>query len=357
MEQNETNELRQKIQDVLNDGQSKLTEVTAIAEGAKQKEAELNIYHSRIIELKTAAEGNSNSLTDTFKAASTIKIQIDELHRLATDTKAFIDSIHQNSGIKATEINNYYDTFQELKQKVDNSETGIAITLSKATEFFEQITKINTDANTTKEEIIANKVKSEGLLNESNQLKVNITNNLTESERLKTEIGKILDLVRDTGFANSFDKRRKRSQWSSIIALVIVIIGVLLSAYLIYNGFLSNYGQKLFDKIDSDYIKFLLRLTLTAPGVFLAGFGAVQYSKERYFLEQYEFKTAAALALENYTKLLNDSYSSKHNEIFELSLELIRSVYKEPTYIKPTTSFFARVKAPMSNVETETKTS
>lgn len=356
MDENELNELKQKIQVILTDGQTKLSEVTAIADGAKQKEAELNTYHSRIIELKIATEGNSNSLTETLNAANVVKQQIDELHRLATEAKAVIDSIHQDSNNKTTEINNYYNTFQELRQKVDNSETGIAITLTKATEFFGQISKTNTDANTTKEEIIANKVKSEGLLSESILLKTNITNNFTESERLKTEIGKILDLVRDTGLANSFDKRRKRSQWSSLIALGIVILGVIISVISIYKVFLTIEGQALFDKINNDYIKFLLRLTLTAPGVFMAWFGAAQYSKERYFLEQYEFKTAAALALENYTKLLKDNYASKVDEIFALSLELIRSVYKEPTYIKPKTSFFARVKMPMTNTDAETKT-
>lgn len=356
MDENEMNELRQKIQVILTDGQTKLSEVTAIANGAKQKEVELNTYHSRIIELKAAAEGNSNSLTDTLNSVNVIKQQIDELHRLATEAKAVIDTIYQDSNTKTTEINNYYNTFQELKHRVDNPETGIAITLTKAAEFFGQIAKTNTDANTTKEEIIANKVKSEGLLNESAHLKANITTNFTESERLKTEIGKILDLVRDTGLANSFDKRRKRSQWSSLIALGIVIFGVIISAISIYKVFLTTEGQVLFDKINNDHIKFLLRLTLTAPGVFMAWFGAAQYSKERYFLEQYEFKTAAALALENYTKLLKDNYASQENEIFALSLELIRSVYKEPTYINPKTSFFERVKMPLINAEAETKT-
>ncbi len=356
MDENEINELRQKIQTVLSDGQAKLTEITAIADGAKQKEAELNTFHSRIIELKAAAEGNANSLTDTLNGAVTVKQQIDELHRLATDAKTNIDAINKDINNKNNEINNYYNTFQELKQRVDNPDTGISPTLAKAAEFFGQILKTNNDATATKEEIFTNKVKSESILNESTQLKADIATNLTVSQRLKTEIGNILDLVRDTGLANSFDRRRKRSQTSSLIGLGIIILGVIISAVSINKVFLTTEGQALFDKIESDYIKFLLRLTLTAPGVFMAWFGASQYSKERYFLEQYEFKTAAALALENYTKLLKDNYTGKEKEIFDLNLELIRSVYKEPSYIKPKTSLFARAKMPLTNTEVETKT-
>ncbi|MBX3164815.1 MAG: hypothetical protein KF900_10060 [Bacteroidetes bacterium] len=353
MDENERNELRQKIQEVLTDGQTKLSEVTAIADGAKQKETELNTFHTRIIELKAAAETNSNSLAETLNNANTVKSQIDELHRVATEAKNAIDVFHQNSNAKNDEINNYYNIFQNLKQQVENPEFGLAQTLAKATEFFGHISKTNTDATAAKDEILTNKVKSDGLLNETNQLKDNIANNLTESERLKTEIGKILDLVRDTGLANSFDKRRKRSQWSSLFALGVIILGVIISVITISKVFLSEEGQNLFSAIQNDYIKFLLRLTLTAPGVFTAWFGAAQYSKERYFLEQYEFKTAAALALENYTKLLKDNYAGKEEEIFKLNLELIRSVYKEPIFIKPKTSIFARVKEPTTKIKAE----
>jgi uncharacterized coiled-coil DUF342 family protein len=350
MEENEINDLKQKIQNVLSEGQVKLIEVSTIAEGAKQKEAELNTYNSRIIELKAAAEGNAGTLATTLDSATSVKQQIDEVHRLATEAKTAIDSIHQDTNNKSAEISNYFGAFQELRQKVDNAETGIDATFAKAVEFFGQISKTNTDANTTKEEILTNKLKSDGLLTETTQIKNTAAANLTESQRLKSEIGKILDLVRDTGLANSFDRRRKRSQWSSLIALGIVFIGVALSAFLINEVFLTDKGQALFSTIQSDYIKFLLRVTLTSPGVFMALFGASQFSKERYFLEQYEFKTAAALALENYTKLLNDNYEGREREIFDLNVELIRSVYKEPIYIKPKAS--REIKVPEKEMPT-----
>lgn len=349
MDENELNEWRQKIQGVLTDGQAKLSEITAIADGSKQKEVELNTYHSRIIELKVAAETSSNALSETYNSALLVKQQIDELHRLVTETKTTIET-------KAIEIETYYTTFTDLRKKADNPETGIAAVLEKSTELFGQISKTNTDVTLSKEEIITNKVKSDGILSETGQLKSQIATHLLDSKKLKDEIGEILDLVRDTGLANSFDKRRKRSQYSSLIALSIIIVGICISVVSIYKVFLTIEGQALFDKIENDYIKFLLRLTLTAPGVFTAWFGAVQYSKERYFLEQYEFKTAAALALENYTKLLKDNYAKKEDDIFKLSLELIRSVYKEPSYIKPRNSILAKIKAPIKNIGTETQT-
>jgi len=355
MDDSELNELKKKIQELLAESQAKLAEITAASENAKQKEAELNTFHSRIIEIKAAVESNATSLTDTYKKAVAVKEEIDGLLKTATDVKNKIDVLHTESNTKTSEISKFYKLFEELKKKVEDSDDGIASTLTKVGDIFGKITKTDSDASTSKDEILKHKVKSEGFLEESTQLKGDISINYTESERLKGEIGKILDLVRDTGLANSFDGRRKRSQNSSIIAFLVIISGIIASAILIHNVFLTTEGQNLFTTINSDYVKFLLRVTLTSPGVFLAWFGAEQYAKERFFLEQYEFKTAAALALENYTKLLKDNYAEKKDEIFKLNLELIRSVYKEPIFIKPKTGWFAKFKMPTTDTEVEAK--
>jgi hypothetical protein len=390
MEENELNELKQKIQDILNDGQAKLTEInfivesskkkeaevnaanhrtqevtnqgqsklseiTAIADNSKLKETELNTYHSRIIELKGAAENTSNSLTEVYNNAFAVKQQIDGLHRLANDAKNAIDQFNNDTNNKTNEINGYYNSFQELRQKIENPDEGMTALLNKTKDLFGQVANTTAEATNSKEDIVKNKVKSDSIVEETNILKGKVATNYSDSEKLKADIGKILDLVRDTGLANSFDQRRKRSQLSSLIALGVIILGVGISAISIYKVFLTTEGQALFNTIQNDYIKFLLRLTLTAPGVFTAWFGAAQYSRERFFLEQYEFKTAAALALENYTKLLKDNYASKEDDIFKLNIELIKSVYKEPIYVKPRTSFFTRFKVPKTDTEVETK--
>lgn len=351
----EINSANQRSQDAANQGQTKLSEITAIAENSKLKETELNTYHQRIIELKGAAENTSNSLTEVYNNAIAVKQQIDELHRLANDAKNAIDQFHIDTNSKTNEINGYYNSFQELRQKIEHPEEGMATLLNKTKELFGQVANTTAEATNSKEEIVKNKIKSDSIVEETTILKGKVATNLTDSVKLKEDIGKILDLVRDTGLANSFDQRRKRSQFSSLIALGVIILGVIISAISIYKVFLTTEGQALFDTIQNDYIKFLLRLTLTAPGVFTAWFGAAQYSRERFFLEQYEFKTAAALALENYTKLLKDNYASKEDDIFKLNIELIKSVYKEPIYVKPKTSFFTRLKVPQTDTEVETK--
>lgn len=390
MENNELNELRQKIQDILIEGQSKLieinsivdsskqleceviavnqrnqeaalqgqtklTEISAISDNSKLKENELNTYHSRIIELKGAAESTSSSLTDVYNNAVVVKQQIDELHRLATDAKNAIDQFNYEIYNKTIEINDYFNSFQGLRQKIEHPEEGISTLLNKTKELFGQVANTTIEVTNSKDEILKNKLKSDSIVEETTILKGKVANNYSDSEKLKLDIGKILDLVRDTGLANSFDQRRKRSQLSSLIALGVIILGVFVSAVSIYKVFLTNEGQALFNTIQNDYIKFLLRLTLTAPGVFTAWFGAAQYSRERFFLEQYEFKTAAALALENYTKLLKENYVNKEEDIFKLNVELIKSVYKEPSYVKPKTSFFTRFKVPNTDTEFDTK--
>jgi hypothetical protein len=316
---------------MLTDLAAKTAEVTAIVDAAKQKEAELNIHQSRIHELKTASESNTDLISQMFKAVN--------------DAKQAIDIITTDIGGKHTEVATYYNHFIELRQKIESPEEGLSQSIQKAGEAISAITKVGIESNTIRDEALANKIKTDSALADSLKAKEDTLRELGESLRLRLEIGKILDLVRDTGLANSFDRRRKRSQKSIIIGVSVILVGAVVSWILIHNIFLTVEGQELFKTIDNDYIKFLLRVTLTAPGVFIVWFGATQYAKERYFLEQYEFKTAAALALENYTKLLRDNYKDKEGEIFSLSLELIRKVYKEPSYMKPKSGFFAKVKS------------
>jgi uncharacterized coiled-coil DUF342 family protein len=151
MDENQLNELKQKVQDVLTDGQIKLSEISVISENAKSKETELNTFHTRIIELKLQAENKAGALTETYNNAVTIKQQIDELHNQATQQKNNIDALHTDSSTKTNGINEFFGKFQELRQQVENPEEGIASTLNKAVEIFGQISKTNTDATVSKD--------------------------------------------------------------------------------------------------------------------------------------------------------------------------------------------------------------
>lgn len=334
----ETSEaVRSEIKISAESNQTTLQNILNEANALKQQLDELLKQTNETIQndLKTSAESNQIALSAVLNEGTSLKQQLDAIITESSAINTDIKTKHEESINKVNEISSYHATFQELVQKIDNPDSGIASIYSRSNDTYGQILKANEEASKTKDEITTNKIKSDNLLTESEKLKQNITDNLTKSEQLRTDIGKILDIVRDTGLANSFDRRRKRSEKSLYIWGGVIISGIALSAYLIHQVFISESGQKLFDSFTNDYIKFLLRLTLTSPGVFLAWFGASQFSKERYFLEQYEFKTAAALALENYTQLLKQNHSDKGEDIFKLNIELIKSVYKEPEYIKP----------------------
>lgn len=346
-------ENKKQIENILAESQSTLDNISANVENAKLKEQELNVIHTRISELKSSSETDIGTIKSFLELVTNNKTELENIHSKGIDINANMKSFLEDSSKKTTDIDSFYTKFLELKEKVDDADNGIAKTLEKTNELFIQVQKNNDEVVKTKEKIIGDKIKSEGLLSESDKLKKDIISHYNESEKLKGDIGKILDLVRDTGLANSFDKRRKRSQSSLFIWAGVVLLGVILSASLIYKVFASEEGEKLFNSISNDYMKFLLRITFTSPGVFLAWFGATQYSKERYVLEQYEFKTAAALSLENYTKLLKQNYSNKGDAIFDLNIELVKSVYKEPEYAKPKSNFSTKVKLPKVDTEIE----
>lgn len=346
-------ESKKKIGEILAEGEETIKNVSNILIDANSIDGQINACKSVIEELKARAEEKVESISQLLTEASDVRRKIDELYDSTRDLNGQVTTLYDQCKSRTEEINKFYSVFEDLKGKIENPDTGIASTLESVKKISLTVLDTNKEATAAKENIIADKLKSSELLRESLKLKDDISHNYEQSEKTKSEIGKILDLVRDTGLANSFDKRRKRSQRSLVIWGGVILFGIILSAYLIHKVFLSKESEALFDKVSNDYIKFLLRITLTAPGVFTAWFGASQYSKERYYLEQYEFKTAAALALENYTKLLRESYPEKLNEIFPVNIEMIKSVYKEPEYFKPKTSMWAKIKHPKSEGEFE----
>lgn len=358
------------------DGQtiiSALTELNTQAQKANEalKQEKTNIetlanevrvfYDGTFKPLSTQIGDIKNNVEAHHTQSGALYSQITEFRKKAEELLNKLAEQSSQGNQKYNEIDNWHKQVQALFDKVTNQQDGIQVKLEQINQLKGKIEEIAGSiqgrydiANQQTQEITNNKTASDKILIETAQLKEEVNKNYNESTRLKGDIGKILDLVRDAGLADSWDKRRKRSQTSLYIWGVIIAIGVGLSYFLINKYFLSDEGKSLFEGIQSDYVKFLLRMTLTTPGVFLAWFASSQYSKERYFLEQYEFKTAAALALENYTTRLKQNYpEDKQSEIFNLNIDLIRKIYREPVFYKSKTKLNGKVKAPISDTEGE----
>jgi uncharacterized coiled-coil DUF342 family protein len=262
--------------------------------------------------------------------------RISSLEKVAEDVqKAFDRATNPLDGVQAK-----LDGINSVKGQIDTIAGEIKAAHEIASKQTTEISNLNDSASQ--------------ILTEASGAKDKINTELTESSRLKDGIAKILELVSDTGRANSWDQRRKRAQYSAILWVVMTVVGVAISAHLVDKVFFTEDFKLV---LHNEYVAFLLRLTLTAPGVFLAWFSATQYSKERLFLEQYEFKTAAALAMESYTELLQRNYPDQEIQTYNLTVELIRKVYKEPVYSKPSGSIWGNFKMPFAGASADFKVS
>ena len=116
-------------------------------------------------------------------------------------------------------------------------------------------------------------------------------------------------------------------------------------------AFLNKDHQEIFNSIGNEFVKFLFRITVTSPAVFLIWFSAAQFSKERYVLEQYEYKTSTAIAINSYAKLLKDRFpdTKYDDQRYAQITELIGKIFKETEYFKQKTSL--HLKMPFSKGE------
>lgn len=355
MNEEELNALKGQIDQVLIGAQARLEEINTITGRASAIETNLNELQQRVSDINAFSEGNSDKIQAVFNEAQQVKAKIDELYNQSSTQYTQINETVNSVSSKVNAIEQYFPSFEVIKGKIEDSETGLSATFNKSNEYLESIKNHRENARIAQDEVLSNKLKSDAAITETNALKADIAKYKEDSLKLKEDIGKILNLVSDTGLANSFDTRRKRSEKSIYVWGGLIILSVITGIVLINKIFLDKEAADIFSGIESDYVKFLLRLTLTSPAVFFIWFSASQFSKERHILEQYEFKTAAALALENYTRLLKDNYPSKEDKIFELAVSLIQKVYKQPIYSKDRaiSDINGKVKVPQADIEGE----
>jgi len=288
------------------------------------------------------------AVNDVAVSANNSNAKVNEAVGSANTQLTSLTETVSGAKTKVADVEKFMPGFEALRVKLEQKDTGLQASLDK-------MIQIVLDGQTTKEEIIKEKVRAEDIIKQSIDLKEEIVALKNVSLTFRNEIGEILDLVRDTGLSNSFDRTRKRSQKRLIYLGGSILIGVVIGVVLIYFLFIHNNGSGLFAGVESGFMKLVYRLTLTSPAVFLIWFCSLHFSRERKILSQYEHNTATAIGLENYAKLLKDKFPDPTYEMlrYELIVGFIKQIYQPPIYSKDRMSFLARIFFPGAKNPTE----
>lgn len=258
--------------------------------------------------------------------------------------KLNIESKNTNEIIKSN--------FEEIEnQKVDlqNKIKDINLTKEKIEENYNDIKNILNDVNVLKEKVVGAVDRGNEYLSEINEFHNSAKvlwqkfddNNIEHLKSIK-EVNKKIEfleeqnqkfidqnayldtLIHKTVGAKlfmAFKHRKDELKWTIWIWAIISLICGIISFYLLNSLFKS---LEMNDKIEVSAIFLLLNSIKTFPFLILLFFSINQYSKERKIQEEYAFKSAVALSLNDYAKRVKDENKD------EFIITSVRNIYQSP---------------------------
>jgi archaellum component FlaC len=340
----------------------------------KREMLKIKSTYSTILALHKKYVSKEDGIIETINKSNEAKSSLEEVKMKINDLEGNITQNIKDIDSKKLEIDAFMEKIEDYKSQIYDEEIGIEKVIQDASEFnngieeekgivkeslteFKNQIKVGTsNIDQIKEEVIKKKVLVENYHKEVETFKDEIESYNKSADEMVEKISNILNLVTDSGLANSFDSRRKRVENGMKIWRLILTTSVLLSVGVLL--LLFGFNDKIFEmnNIQEPYMKFLFKLTLSSPLIFAIWFSSIQYSKERHILEQYEYKTATALALEQYTRLLEEKFEEGFDEDkFNFVTDLINKVYKEPEYPSHGTAIEGKFKFPYFNKEVDIK--
>lgn len=145
------------------------------------------------------------------------------------------------------------------------------------------------------------------------------------TESRKEEIEKLTGMAADGALGSKFHDRENKLSKTLPLWRIAILAATFLSIFWIIAVFTCFPS-----KIPNEWVNLMVNLIKTAPVFILYGFVFKQYSKERNLEEEYAFKSAVAMTLTAYSRMLAEGDRDPNKSHQEMLLKSIENLYKEP---------------------------
>lgn len=337
---NQSTNLKNQIEQINTNAQTDLNQITEKVNSINIKIQEMETYYGSFVDLRNKLGDSQTRLQALLDQATILKNNIVQVD---IESKASLEKINENVTsitAKVSEIEAYYtNTFLPLKEKIDDDKTGLQAILGSATNLKNEIVKTKAGTDESFREIKNLTDQSLKLKDQSQKTTIEIEELKNRSAEFKTDIEQTFKIATDVSLANSFNERKKDLQVESDKWLRNVEYSTLLLAVVVLVIFASQY---IGDIKVYDW-KFWYRFAFTSPIIFYIAFASHNYNKVRDLLEKYAFKFATSLSLQSYTKLLTDNFKEKEHkdDLLRFAIRSIDMIYKEPYAQKDKTRKFS----------------
>jgi hypothetical protein len=263
---------------------------------------------------------------DIFEELKTnFNTKIAEIDAIIQVKRTELEQIAQNLNTATSQTNE----ITALLASVTNKDTEISGILNNVKD---KVLAVDTDISNYQEtfksiETDWNKIENE-LKESQNQTKINFEKSkehVEYTESRKSEIELLTGMAADGALGSKFHEREKKLTdkipfWrNAIIGMTILSIGWVVVVFTCIPA-----------KFDNEWVNLGVNLLKTAPAFILLGFVFKQYSKERNLEEEYAFKSAVAMTLTAYSRMLAEGDRDPNKSRQEMLLKSISNLYTEP---------------------------
>lgn len=296
--------------------------ISGYLEAAKGTIERLQELSNDAAALKGLLEGGKGEFDALLQNARNLTEEITKLKKSAEDNLAKSEQMLADFQAKAQQMSDTFNEFAEIKKKIDDEDTGLAAALRLVQQAQVDSEKIVLEIQQLLKSSQATEKEISDIKNKSTSALKDIEISLKTVNEKRSQVEEVSGLVIDGSFAHTFEKRKKeisKSLDSDLFSWKYIMLLSVASLILMELGLGEVSGLN----------GFLTRLAYTSPLVFLTLFSAIQYSKERQFLEKYAFKAASAAAVRNHIEFLIEKFKSDE-KVKEFSLATFSSIYSEP---------------------------
>lgn len=275
-----------------------------ISKNQKALEKNLNLFetlkstlNSKILEIDNYIDSKRNDFEQISSLLNQSRIESNEITSILSNSSnrdTEISGILNNVKDKVTaidqEIISYQHEFKTIKSQWENIESEFNDNQKQALMYFDK----------AKEHV-----------------------EYTESR--KEEIETLTGMAADGALGSKFhDRENKLTEkipfWKRLI--ILMTLGTMIWVLIVFTCFPS--------KFDNEWVNLLVNLLKTTPVFILYGFVFKQYSKERNLEEEYAFKSAVAMTLTAYSRMLAEGDRDPNKSRQEMLLNSIENLYKAP---------------------------
>ncbi len=292
-------------------------------DSAKESINDLQTLSKNAAVLEGEISGGKREIDALLKNARNLTADIEKSKNSADTSLEKANELLVGFQEKVDLMKNAFVEFTEIKKKIDDKDVGLDAILklvqkaqAEADGLVAQIKASLKLVQTNEKEIAEIKVLSKSHLDDikSSLDSVNIT---------KQQVEDVSGLVIDGSFAETFERRKKEISksldsdvfsWKYVMLLSIILLVIV------------EFGLGDLSGVDG----FFTRLAYTSPLIFLVLFSAVQYSRDRNFLEKYAFKAASSAAVRNHIDFLVDRFGKTDKKVLDFSIGTFSTIYSEP---------------------------